>query len=113
MAQIGNDVEGVYSRLGGDPDLGDLVVMFAEELPKRMTALLESLNDGDWESLQRAAHQIKGAAGSYGFDAISPAAGRVEYAVRNGEPEEQIRTAVAELGELCSRVRCGQPPSKG
>jgi HPt (histidine-containing phosphotransfer) domain-containing protein len=113
MSQIGNDTECVYSRLGGDPDLGDLVVLFANELPERIRALLDYTDRGDWESLQRAAHQVKGAAGSYGFDAISPAAGKVEYAVRNGESEEQIRAAVAELSDLCGRVRCGNPPSEG
>jgi histidine phosphotransfer protein HptB len=85
--------------------------MFVEELPIRVATLLDHLSKGDWESLQRGAHQIKGAAGSYGFDAVSPAAGRVESAVRNGEPEEQIRQSVAELAGLCGRVRCGQPPS--
>jgi HPt (histidine-containing phosphotransfer) domain-containing protein len=113
MARIDNDAECIYSRLGSDPDLGDLVAMFATELPDRMASLLDHLNKGDWIGLQRLAHQIKGAAGSYGFDAISPAAGKVESAIRNGEPEEQIHTAVDELCELCGRVRvrCGQPTS--
>jgi histidine phosphotransfer protein HptB len=113
MAQVHAEAECIYSRLGGDPDLEDIVVMFVEELPTRVTALLEHLDKGDWENLQRLSHQIKGAAGSYGFDALSPAAGRVESAVRNGEPEEQIRLAVAELRDLCGRVRYGQPPSHG
>jgi len=113
MAQAYTDAEYIYSRLGGDPDLGDIVGMFVEELPKRVAALLDHLSKGDWEGLQRGAHQIKGAAGSYGFDSISPVAGRLESAVRNGEPEEQIRTAIAELSDLCGRVRCGQPPSRG
>ena len=110
MTQAHTDAEHIYSRLGSDPDLADIVGLFVEELPMRVAALLDHLSKEDWESLQRGAHQIKGAAGSYGFDAISPAAGRVESAVRNGEPEEQIRAAVAELAGLCDRVRCGQPP---
>jgi histidine phosphotransfer protein HptB len=113
MTQVYTDAECIYSRLGSDPDLGDLVGMFVEELPQRVAALLDHLSKRDWESLQRGAHQMKGAAGSYGFDAVSPAAGRVESAVRKGEPEEQIRQSVAELASLCGRVRCGQPPSHG
>jgi HPt (histidine-containing phosphotransfer) domain-containing protein len=113
MAQVHTDAECIYSRLGGDPDLGDIVGMFVEELPKRVTALLDHLSKGDWEGLQRGAHQIKGAAGSYGFDSISPVAGRLELAVRNGEPEDKIRVALAELSDLCGRARYGQPPSGG
>jgi HPt (histidine-containing phosphotransfer) domain-containing protein len=100
----------VYSALGGDPDLQDIVEMFAKELPKRADAILGHLNRKDWESLQRTAHQLKGAAGSYGFLPISPFAGCIEAAVRNGEPEEVIRKTVEELVDLCSRARCGRPP---
>ena len=99
----------IYSSLGGDPDLQGLIEMFVKELPKRADAILDHLNRKDWESVQRTAHQLKGAAGSYGFLSISPCAGRIEAAVRNGEPEEAIRKTVEELVGLCSRVRYGRP----
>ena len=99
----------VYSRLAADPDLGEIVAMFVEEMPGRMAALIGQLNAADWDGLQRTAHQLKGAAGSYGFDGISPSAGRVEAAVRNGEPEEHIRAMVDELVDLCNRARGGLP----
>ncbi len=99
----------IYSRLAGDPDLRDIVDMFVEEMPGRISTLLEQLRAADWESLRRTAHQLKGAAGSYGFDAISPSAGKVEAAIRNSEPEPRIREAVGELIELCNRTRCGVP----
>jgi histidine phosphotransfer protein HptB len=102
-------VECIYSRLSGDSDLRDIVEMFVEEMPGRATSLLDHLNDANWEGLRRAAHQLKGAAGSYGFDLISPCAGRVESAVRDGEPEDRIREAVLALVDLCGRVRGGQP----
>ena len=109
MIQKNTTGECIYSHLGGDPDLRDIVEMFVEEMPGRVASLLEHLNDADWDGLRRAAHQLKGAAGSYGFEAISPCAGRVESAIRDGEPEQRIRDAVMELVDLCGRARSGQP----
>jgi histidine phosphotransfer protein HptB len=107
MDQAAVKDECLYSRLGSDPDLGEIVTMFVEEMPGRIAKLLEQLNRGDLESLRCTAHQLKGAAGSYGFDSISPSAGRLESAVRDHEPIEQIRAAVEEVVQLCSRARAG------
>lgn len=100
----------IYSTLGGDPDLGDIVDLFVEEMPDRINALLAQLQSGDWEALRRTAHQIKGAAGSYGFEAISPGAAVVEMAIRGGEEEARIRESVAALVALCRRARPGAAP---
>ena len=102
-------IEGIYSRLGGDSDLADILQLFVEEMPSRVEKLLRHLNDGNWEELRRTAHQLKGAAGSYGFEQLSPSANKVEHAIRENEPEEQIRESVMELIDLCGRVRCGLP----
>ena len=109
MTQENAHAECIYSSLGGDPELGEIVDMFVEEMPDRVATLLARMNDHDWEGLRTAAHQLKGAAGSYGFGAISPCAGKLESAIRDNDPEEHIRETVAELVELCRRVRCGTP----
>jgi histidine phosphotransfer protein HptB len=109
MSQAVSKEEMLYSHLGNDPDLSEIVTMFVEEMPNRIATLLEQLNSGDLETLRRTAHQLKGAAGSYGFDLISPAAARLECAVRDDETPRHIRDAVEELVELCSRVRAGVP----
>ena len=103
--------EYIYSHLAADPDLRDIVDMFVEEMLDRVATLLGQLHSADWQGLQRTAHQLKGAAGSYGFDAISPAAGKVESAIHDGEPEQRIRRTVEELVDLCKQARCGTPTS--
>jgi HPt (histidine-containing phosphotransfer) domain-containing protein len=108
MDQATTNAGAIYSRLGGDPELADIVEMFVEEMPGRTSALLGQLNTSDWEGLRQTVHQLKGAAGSYGFHPISQGAARVESAVRSGEPEERIRTAVEELVDSCSRARSGE-----
>jgi histidine phosphotransfer protein HptB len=108
MLQEKNIEEPVYSRLANDPDLADIVEMFVDEMPERVENLLHCLDEKNWNELRQAAHQLKGAAGSYGFEPISPCASRVESAIRNNEPEERIREAVMELVELCGRVQYAQ-----
>ena len=105
MASDADQVEPLYSNLGGDLLLAEIVDMFVDEVPDRVEKLLEQLSSGDLEGLRRTAHQLKGAAGSYGFETISPCAAGVEDAIRTGEPEEAVRLAVEQLVELCDRVR--------
>lgn len=98
-------LEPLISSFADDPDLGEIVGMFVEEMPARVDNLLTRLQARDWEGLERATHQIKGAAGSYGFDQITPCASRAERAVKQRQPEAEIIAAVTELVELCKRVR--------
>lgn len=94
----------LYSTLDSDPDLGEMVDLFLEEMPERVANFLNLLGHQDRQELGRAAHQLKGAAGSYGFKQISPCAARLEDAVEDGLPIEQIRQLVEELTGLCRRA---------
>jgi HPt (histidine-containing phosphotransfer) domain-containing protein len=105
MASDIDQVEPLYSNLGGDLLLAEIVDMFVDEMPDRVEKLLELLSSGDLEGLRRTAHQLRGAAGSYGFETITPCAAEVEDSIRAGEPEEAVRLAVEQLVELCNRVR--------
>jgi HPt (histidine-containing phosphotransfer) domain-containing protein len=109
MSNVVGEDRGIYSTLGGDPDLGDLVVLFVEEMPERIRTLVEYSENGDWELLRRSAHQIRGAAGSHGFHQFTSIAERVETAVKKGRPEDEIRQALGELIELCRHARSGTP----
>lgn|GEM_PF-303436 len=99
----------LYSSLAEDQDLQDLVQLFVEELPSRVNTLAGCLQALEWENLRRIAHQLKGAAGSYGFAPLSLFAARLEQAIKDCQPEEEIRRAAEELIELCGRVRAGAP----
>jgi histidine phosphotransfer protein HptB len=100
----------LYSTLAEDPDLGAIVELFVEELSGRVDNLIQHLNSGHWEPLRRVAHQLKGAAGSYGFAPITSGAARLEDAIRQSLPEEEIRRACNELVELCRHARPGTRP---
>ncbi len=98
-----------YSVLGDDRDLADIVALFVEEMPLRVRHLQAHFGCANWDELSRLAHQLKGAAGSYGFDQITPFAAKLEKTVRNGEPQAAIREALEDLVDACGRVRAGAP----
>ena len=99
--------EAYYSPLGSDPDLAEIVALFVEEMPGRVSHLRGQFACANWDELARLAHQLKGAAGSYGFDQITPFAARLEKAICNGEPQVSVRAALEELVEACGRTRAG------
>lgn len=101
------DTSPIYSELASDPDLGIIVEMFVEEMPARIEAIEGLLAAKDWEGLRRTAHQLKGSAGSYGFDPVSPIAAELEAAVREDSTEEDIQRHVDQLVSVCRRVSAG------
>jgi len=109
MTPVAKEKTPIYSILGADPDLGELVEMYVDEMPERISLLEQAFSSGDRESLQRAAHQLKGAGESYGFSQLTPLAAAVEYSARDGDPEEAIREALEGLVDVCKRVRSGEP----
>ena len=95
----------LYSSLADDPDLGDLVAIYVEEMPERIENILSRARAGDWNALAAIAHQLKGSAGSHGFHQLTGAATAVERAIRNRQGETEVRAALDALVELCRRVR--------
>jgi HPt (histidine-containing phosphotransfer) domain-containing protein len=98
----------IYSTLGGDLELGDLVRQFVDEVPNRVTSLQEFLANGDWQGLRRVAHQMKGAAGSYGFSQLTPYAAAVEQALLDDRPEQDVWQLVDDLVATCRQLRAGE-----
>lgn len=102
-------VEPLYSTLANDSELGRIVPLFVEEMPGRVGQLTARLESGDWNGVRQVAHQMKGAAGSYGFQPITPVAARLEQAIKDGQSESEIHRLAEELIAMCSRVRTGSP----
>src|SRR5262249_25560201 len=91
-------------HVGGDPELlRELTGVFLQDCPRMMEEGREALRDGDILKLKRAAHSIKGAAGSLGGKLVFEAAVPVEAIARPGalsqvEPAWQaLRQAVDQL----------------
>ncbi len=97
----------IYSDLAADPELGELVAVYVRELPDQIAALEAQARSRNWDQLAQTAHQLKGSAGSYGFNEITSCATRLELASRNAQQEERIFQSLDELLSLCRRVRSG------
>ncbi len=96
----------LISSYADDPDMKEIVVMFVDELPGRVSAIRAAGDSDDRIKLSQLAHMLKGAAGGYGFSSITDAAGRLEDALApNGEGDGDVTTLLAELVALCDRVR--------
>ena len=111
LSQSVSELPALYSTLGDDPDLSGLVELFVEEMPERIDALTRTFKDRQIEELGCIAHQLKGAAGSYGFDQITPLAAKLEADARGDASWETITESLETLVDTCSRLRAGSPSS--
>lgn len=81
----------------------ELISYFISELPERIESLRTATQNRDIENIQRIAHQLKGAAPSYGFPAIGSAARSLEQAAHDATADtiEQLNTELTALINLC------------
>lgn len=103
----GNHTEPLRSRFAGDAEMVELVHEFVQELPQRVQALQGLMRASHFDELRRAAHQLKGAAGGYGFPSISESASHVEKLLHAGVGQAEIadlQSRVDELAKLCGRA---------
>lgn len=106
----------IRSEFADDPDMAELVELFVSELPHRIDAVGEAVQTRDLKALARLAHQLRGAAPSYGFAQLGQTAGGLEDAIRACAPGssdgsdpaqralELIRTQVDQLVDVCRRI---------
>ena len=99
-ASVENTLE---SELADDPELAEIIEQFVDSLPADLRASQQALNNNDFHTLKRIAHQLKGAGGSYGYSALTDAARTLEETAMN-EDVEASRLAYASLESLCSRI---------
>jgi HPt (histidine-containing phosphotransfer) domain-containing protein len=102
----------LVSNLAGDPDLADLLEEFISELPARAGAIEQARAAGDFDTLIRLGHQLKGSAGAYGFPSITEAAANLEHIARRRASLEELIGAVQSVADLCRRAQPRQAPSQ-
>lgn len=99
----------LISALSDEPGTRDLVEMFVSELPTRVKALHEALQASDFTTFARLSHQLKGAAGGYGFQPITDAARELEATAKTQQDLESLTIQLSELADLCGRARATNP----
>jgi len=91
------DYDKALGRLGGDPVLfGEIVILFLEDAPELIDLARQSLADEDLETLERAAHSIKGLSVNFEAQPLAVAAATLEKHAR----DRDLQRAVASFPEM-------------
>ena len=93
----------LVSELSEDPDVADMVASFVRVAGSRADAIQSAIAHGDFATMRRLVHQLKGAAGGYGFPSITEQAKAVEAALATGD-QGKVGSAVQALSALCYRA---------
>jgi DNA-binding response OmpR family regulator len=101
--------EAIHSAFGGDPDMAGIIAEFVGQLPQRLAGMCQAAANNQWEVLQRAAHQLKGAGGSYGYACLTDAARELESHAKQQDAEAAM-LALNTLSHLCERIEAGGAP---
>jgi CheY-like chemotaxis protein/HPt (histidine-containing phosphotransfer) domain-containing protein len=87
-----------------DDAMARLLIRFVSKLPERVARIESLARENDLENLRQAVHQLRGAAGGYGFPQVTELAGRTENSIRDGDPVEMIKKEVDLLVELVRSI---------
>lgn len=77
--------EGERTVVRIDRDFAPMIPRFMGNRRRELAAMREAVAKGDYETVRKLAHDIKGAGGSYGFDALSAMAAELEQAATAGQ----------------------------
>jgi CheY-like chemotaxis protein len=76
------DDRAITSQYINDPDIASILETFISRLAVQVEAMRHAHADGQRRELQRLAHQLKGAGGSYGYPSLTEAARVLEDAAK-------------------------------
>jgi len=94
----------IRSEYASVPKMRKLIGDFLSELGTQVRSMTGWLDREDLRSLQRAAHQLKGAGGGYGFPQITETAGLLEASIVETQPGTAIADRLTDLVQLIRRV---------
>ena len=86
-----------------DPEIKDIVPIFLENRRGDVTAILEALDQSDYEAIRILGHNLQGIGGGYGFNAITEIGQSLNKAAKEKKGEE-IRELVGKLSSYLERV---------
>jgi HPt (histidine-containing phosphotransfer) domain-containing protein len=93
----------VVSEFAADPDYRELLEIFVSAMPERAAGLTAAHRDGDLATLCSRAHQLKGAAGGYGFPELTKLAASLERACASDDPSVR-EAALGQMLEYLGRI---------
>ncbi len=85
------------------PEFADLIPGFLRNRRQDVSAMLDALDRGDFQTVETLGHGMKGAGGSYGFQAITAIGAALEQAAESVD-NDASRKWVGELSRYLDRV---------
>lgn len=101
----------LFSSFYDDPSMTELVNKFVVALPDKVRAIESAIVSGNLESLQTLIRVLRSQGSSYGFEALTDAAGKVESELDVDELSPSVRTQITQLVKLCMQARCAETGS--
>lgn len=96
----------LLSRVGGDMELaGELVEIYAKELPGRLSAMREDMARGNLAGIAAQAHALIGASGNVGAREFTALCRRLEGAAQEANALE-CEDLVGKLGQMAGQLDC-------
>jgi len=96
----------ICSAYRDDPDMAGIIAEFVGHLPWRLAEMRQAAANNQWDVLLRAAHQFKGAGGSYGYACLTDVARELESHAKQRDVEAAM-LALSQLTLLSDRVQAG------
>jgi CheY-like chemotaxis protein len=94
----------IFSSLGHQPRMKPIIAEFVNGLEQSSRQMLDMLRRNELQDLCRAIHQLRGAAGGYGFDQVTELAAKAEMSIRASAAIEVIATQTQELLDVIKRI---------
>ncbi len=94
----------ITSTLNDYPGMKNIILEFVAGLPEEVKKMQELMDGHDLSLLKRAVHQLRGAGGGYGFDAISEKATAAEESIKASDNLETIQAKINSLIDVIHRI---------
>lgn len=83
------DVQAILEQLGNDPEiLKEILNLFVNDVPGQVIKIREGLDDANMRDIQRAAHNLKGAAANIIAEGVRKAAAEIEHNADGGHMDD-------------------------
>lgn len=100
------DLEYLNRRTKSNPDLMmEMISLYLEQTPTLISAMNQSMEDKDWNSLHAAVHKMIPSFSIMGMSVeLENMAKKVQEFANNQEQMDEIRKLVSELGSVCAQA---------
>jgi PAS domain S-box-containing protein len=94
----------IKSRLADHPGVMAVLPQFIDGLPEKVRVMNDLLARNDLAGLEKVIHELRGASGGYGFDAVTHPALKAEEAIKSTQAPQIISQQIAELISIIRQI---------